>query len=76
MAIHGFLLNKYAPLSLPQILSDMPQDYMKLLPRITGEDSSAAQKHLEDLCAFAKNFNVDHLDLVLRLFVQSLDGEA
>ena len=27
-------------------------------------------------CNFAENLNVEHLDVVLRLFVQSLDGEA
>ena len=27
-------------------------------------------------CTFAKNLNVEHLDVVMRLFVQSLNGEA
>ena len=76
MAVPGFLLNKYAPLALPQILIDMPQDYMKLLPQFTGEDNSAAQKYIEDFCSFVENFNVEHLDVVLRLFFQLLDGEA
>lgn len=49
---------------------------MKLLPRFTGEDNSATQKHLEDLCAFVENFNVEHLDVVLWIFVQYLDGGA
>ena len=76
MVVPGFLLNKYAPLALPQVLHDMPQDYLNLLPRFNGQDSTSAQKHNEDFCAFAKNVNVEHLDVVLRLFVQSLDGEA
>ena len=54
----------------------MPQDYLKILPRFNGENDTEAQKHLEVLCAFAENFNVEHLDVVLRLFVQTLDGEA
>ena len=76
MAILGFLLNKYAPLALPQVLNEMPQDYLKLLPRFTGEDSTSAQRHIENFCALAENVNVEHLDVVLRLFAQSLDGEA
>ena len=76
MAVPSFLVNKYAPLALPQILNDMPHDYMKLLPQFTGEESSFAQNHLEDFCAFIENFNVEQLDVVLRLFVQYLDGEA
>jgi len=27
-------------------------------------------------CNFTENLNVEHMDVVLRLFVQSLDGEA
>ena len=49
---------------------------MKILPRFNAENEIDAQKHLEVFYAFAKNFNVEHLDVVLRLFVQSLDGEA
>ena len=54
----------------------MPQDYLKIFPRFTGENEIDAQKHLETFCSFAEKFNVEHLDVVLRLFVQSLDGEA
>ena len=54
----------------------MSQDYLERLPRFTEEDSNSMQKHIENLCAFAENVNVEHLDVVLRLFVQSLEGEA
>ena len=72
----AFLLNKYAPLALPQVLNDMPQDYLKILPTFDGENEIDAQKHIETFYSFAENLNVEHLDVVLRLFVQSLDGEA
>jgi len=42
MVVLSFLLNKYAPLDLPQPLSTMPQDYLKLLPRFNGEDEDIA----------------------------------
>ena len=54
----------------------MPQDYLKLLPWFTGEDSTSAQRHIENFCVFAENLNVENLDVVLRLFFQSLDGES
>lgn len=76
MALPGFLLNKYAPLDLPQPLSVMPHGYLKLLPRFNGEDENFSQKHIQAFCAFVENLNVEQLDVVLRLFVQSLDGEA
>ena len=74
--VPGFLLNKYAPLALPQVLNDMPQDYLKILPRFNGENEIETQKYLEVFCSFGEKFNVEHLDTVLRLFFQSLDGEA
>ena len=54
----------------------MPQDYLKIMPRFNGENEIDAQKHLDTFCSFVENLNVEHLDVVLRLFVQSLDGEA
>jgi len=76
MVVPRFILNKYAPLDLPQPLNGMPQDYLKLFPRFTGEDDISAQGHIENFHAFAKNLNVEHLDVVLTNFFQSLDGEA
>ena len=76
MHVSSLLLNKYAPLALPRPLNDMPRDYLERLPRFTGEDCNSAQRHIENLCAFAENVNLEHLDVVLRLFVQSLEGEA
>lgn len=57
-------------------MNAMPQDYLKLLPRFTGEDEITVEKHVPTFCAFAENINVKYLDVVMRLFFQSLDGEA
>jgi len=57
-------------------MNGMPEDYLKLLPRFTGEDDILAQKHMEVFCSFVENLNIEHLDVVMILFVQSLDGEA
>lgn len=56
--VPAFLLNKYAPLGLPQVLNDMPQDYLKILPRFNGENEIDVQKHLETFFSFAENVNV------------------
>lgn len=76
MALLGFFLNKYATLDLPQPLREMPQDYLKHLPRFNGEDDNMAQSHNKTSNAFVENINVEQLDVVMRLFVQSLNGEA
>lgn len=54
----------------------MAQDYLNLLPRFTGEDGILAQRNVQSFCAFAENLNFEHLDVLLRLLVQSLDVEA
>ena len=76
MATPTFLLNRYAPLNLPQPMNAMSQEYFKLLSRFTREDEITAKKHLPVFCNFAENLNVEHLDVVMRFFVQSLDREA
>lgn len=44
--------------------------------RFTGEDELTIEKHIVSFCAFSENLNVEYLDVVMRLFVQSLDGDA
>lgn len=73
LVVEGFLCNKYSPLHLPQPLSDMPEDYLNIFPRLNGEDENTTQRHIETFCDFAENLSVEQLDVVLRLFVQSLD---
>lgn len=48
----------------------MPQDYLRLLPRFTGEDEVTTQKHVATLYAFVENLNVEYLDVMMRIFVQ------
>jgi len=54
----------------------MPQEYLKIIPRFTWEDEQTTENHISIFCNFAENLNVEHLDVVLRIFVQSLDREA
>ena len=65
METPAFLLNKYSPLNLPQPMNAMPQEYIKLLPRFTREDEITVGKH----CRTSENLNVEHLEVVMRLFV-------
>ena len=76
MEAPSFLMNRYAPLNLPQPVNAMPQEYLKLLPRFIGEDEVTVEQHLPLFFTFAENLNVEHLDVVMRFFVQSLNGEA
>jgi hypothetical protein len=68
---------RYAPLILPQVMYAFPpNDYMRYLPRFNGDGSVAAKEHLSLFYSFADNFNVEHVDVWMRLFVQNLSGEA
>jgi hypothetical protein len=68
---------RYAPLVLPQVMfSFPPNDYMKYLPKFNGNGAVTAEEHLSSFYSFADNFNVEHAGVWMRLFVQSLNGEA
>jgi hypothetical protein len=68
---------RYAPLILPQVMfSFPPNDYMRYLPRFNGDGGVTVEEHLSSFYSFADNFNVEHADVWMRLFVQSLNGEA
>jgi hypothetical protein len=49
---------------------------MKYLPRFNGEGDVTAKEHLTSYYNFADNFNIEHLDVWMRVFVQSLDGKV
>jgi len=76
MAGPAFILNRYTPIQLPQQLNPMPREYLKKFPQFSEEDEQRTEKHIAVFCNFVENINVEHLDVFLRLFVQSLDGEA
>jgi hypothetical protein len=68
---------KYAPLVLPQVMYVFPpNDYMRYLPRFNGDGSITVEENLSLFYSFADNFNVEHFDMWMRLFLQSLNGEA
>jgi hypothetical protein len=46
------------------------------LPRFNGEGGVTTEEHLNSFYSFADNFNIEHADVWMRLFVQSLDGEV
>jgi hypothetical protein len=73
----AIVATKYEPLILPKVMYAFPpNDYMKYLPRFNGEGGVTAEEHLNSFYSFADNFNVEHADVWMRLFVQSLYGEA
>ena len=71
------LIARYAPLQLPHPLSQMPtNDYQKYMPKFFGTGEYTVEEHLETFYAYAENINIEAEDVWMRIFVQSLDGEA
>ena len=53
------LVARYAPLNLPNPLSTMPTgDYLKYMPKFTGEGDFIAEEHLGAFYSYAENINI------------------
>jgi hypothetical protein len=68
---------RYAPLILPQPLNPLPAgDYLKYMPKFSGEGDVTAEEHLAAFYGYADNLNIENEDVWMRVFIQSLDGEV
>ena len=67
----------YKPLKLPPILHDFPMKHYKYLPKFDGESEDfTAEKHLQAFEHFFDLFEIEHDDVCMRDFTQSLQGDA
>ena len=66
----------FKPLKLSYYLNSYPLDFFEYLPWFTGEDHVTADKHLGAFENFVDNFEILHEDVVMRLFLKSLVGDA
>jgi hypothetical protein len=68
---------RYAPLILPHPMNALPtRDYLKYMPKFTGEEDTTADEHLVSFYSYADNLKIENEDVWMRVFVQSLDDEA
>jgi hypothetical protein len=68
---------RYSPLVLPHPMNPLPTgDYLKYMPKFTGEGDITAEEHLAAFYSYADNLNIENEDVWMRVFVQSLDGEV
>jgi hypothetical protein len=51
-------------------------DYLKYMPKFTGEGDITVEEHLAAFYSYADNLNIENEDVWMRVFVQSLDGEV
>ena len=67
---------RFAPLRLPAVLHDLPQNYSQIISLVDGEEDITAQQHVAKFEDFVDLEEVDYADVKMRLFAQSLSGEA
>jgi len=71
------IATRYGPLVLPIPLNSMPaEEYQKYMPKFTGIEGVTAEEHLESFYSYVDNLDISEGDVWMRVFVQSLDGEA
>jgi hypothetical protein len=66
---------RYTPLVLPVPLHDVPKNYMKNLPKFTGEGDLTTAEHNNFFDQFADILGLEHEDVYFRLFVQTFEGQ-
>ena len=69
--------SQYKPLQLPPILHDFPVKHYKYLPKFDRESKEFyAEKHLQAFEHFFDLFEIEHDDVCMRDFAQSLQGDV
>jgi hypothetical protein len=69
--------HRYIPLKLPQTLHDFPPNYFEFLPMFDGESGIiSAENHIQAFESFTYLFEIDHNDVCMRVFSQSLKGDT
>jgi hypothetical protein len=67
---------RYAPLVLLVPLHDLPENYMKNIPKFTGEGDLTAQEHINFFDQFVDILGLEHEDVYSRLLVQTFEGQV
>jgi hypothetical protein len=73
----AIVATRYAPLVLPQPVKALPLgDYLKYMPKFMGEEDITAEQHLVSFYDYEDNQNIENENVWMRVFIQSLFGEA
>jgi len=75
--IERIVAARYGPLVLLVPLNPMPiGEYKKYMPKFTKTEGVTTEEHLEVFYSYADNLDISENDVWMRVFVQSLNGEA
>jgi len=60
---------RYGPIILPQNLHDMPNNYLKILPKFNGENETYAEDNIDAFQYCTNNLGVEYEDVYMCNFV-------
>ena len=66
------MVARFAPLALPVVLHDLPQNYSQRISLYDGEGNFTERQHMDRFEDFIDFEEVDHDDAKMRLFAQIL----
>ena len=66
----------FSQLALPMVLHDLPMNYSQRIALHDREGNSSTRYHVDKFDDFINLEEVDDEDVKMRLFAQSLSGEA
>jgi hypothetical protein len=67
---------RYAPLVFPIPLHDLPENYIKNLPKFTGEGDLTIAEHINLFDQFVDILGLKHEHVYSNLFVQTFEGQV
>jgi len=70
------MADRYAPLVLPTQLHGMPQDYKRKIFFFDATGHYTAQQHVNKMIDYFELHEIDEFDVQMRLFSQTLVGDA
>jgi hypothetical protein len=73
----SIVATRYAPLVLTQLVNALPPgDYLKYMPKFTGEEDITTKEHVSPFYNYEDNQNIENEDVWMSFFIQILFGEA
>jgi hypothetical protein len=74
--IFSKVATRYAPLSLPTNLHDLPDNYMKILPKFIGDGVLTTTEHMVFFDQFDDIIGIEYEYVYMILFVQTFEGQV
>lgn len=64
------------PIGSSSVLHDMPENYLKFLPRFSGREKGTIEENVSTFQDFTDNFIIEDEDVFMILFMQTLEGDV